>query len=53
MGGAPEEQSRGTRHHDTVNLETEVDGTKGALTEAETESNEALSEWEEGRINDF
>ena len=34
-------------------LETEVDGTKGDLTETETESNEALSEWEEGRIIDF
>ena len=34
-------------------LETEVDGTKGDLTETETESNEALSEWEEGRISDF
>ena len=34
-------------------LETEVDGTKGDLSETETESNEALSEWEEGRINDF
>ena len=31
-------------------LETEVDGTKGDLTETEPESNEALSEWEEGRI---
>ena len=30
-------------------LETEVDGTKGDVTETETESNEALSEWEEGR----
>ena len=29
-------------------LETEVDGTKGDVTE--TESNAALSEWEEGRI---
>ena len=34
-------------------LETEVDGTKGDLTETETESNEALSEWEEGRNVDF
>ena len=34
-------------------LETEVDGTKGDPTETETESNESLSEWEEGRINDF
>ena len=34
-------------------LETEMDGTKGDLTETETESNEALSEWEEGRIIDF
>ena len=34
-------------------LETEVDGTKGDVTETETESNEALSEWEEGRIFDF
>ena len=34
-------------------LETEVDGTKGDVTETETESNEPLSEWEEGRIIDF
>ena len=34
-------------------LESEVDGTKGDPTETETESNESLSEWEEGRINDF
>ena len=34
-------------------LETEVDGTKGDVTETETESNETLSEWEEGRIFDF
>ena len=27
-----------------------MDGTKGDLTETETEINEALSEWEEGRI---
>ena len=38
------------RHGD---LETKVDGTKGDVTETETESNEALSEWEEGRIVDF
>ena len=31
-------------------LEAKVDGTKGDVTETETESNEALSEWEEGRI---
>ena len=30
-------------------LETEVDGMKGDLTETETKSNEALSEWEEER----
>ena len=34
-------------------LETEADGTEGDLTETETESNEALSEWEECRIIDF
>ena len=34
-------------------LETEVDGTKGGVTETQTESDEALSEWEEGRIIDF
>ena len=34
-------------------LETEVDGTKGDVTETETESNEALSEREECRIIDF
>ena len=34
-------------------LETKVAGTKGDLTEMETESNEALSEWEEGRIIEF
>ena len=34
-------------------LETEVDGTKGDLTETEKGSNVALSEWEEGRIKDF
>ena len=34
-------------------LETRVDGTKGDVTETETESNETLSEWEEGRIIDF
>ena len=34
-------------------LVTEVAGTKGDLTETETESNEALSEWEEGRIIGF
>ena len=27
-----------------------MDGTKGDLTETETEINEALSEWEEGRF---
>ena len=32
-------------------LETELNGTKGDVTE--TESNEALSEWEESRIIDF
>ena len=30
-------------------LETEVDGMKGDLTETETKSNEALSEWKEER----
>ena len=34
-------------------LETKVCGTKGDVTETETESNQALSEWEEGRIIDF
>ena len=34
-------------------LETKVDGTKGDVSETETESNEALSEWEEGRMVDF
>ena len=34
-------------------LEAKVDGTKGDVSETETESNEALSEWEEGRIVDF
>ena len=34
-------------------LETEVGGTKGDLTETETESNEVLSESEEGRFIDF
>ena len=34
-------------------LETELNGTKDNVTETETESNEALSEWEEGRIIDF
>ena len=44
----------------TVTIETNlrqgeavVDGTKGDVIETETESNEALSEWEEGRIIDF
>ena len=37
--------------HDTVNLETEVDGTKGALAETENSlaGDEASSEWEEER----
>ena len=34
-------------------LETKEDGTKGDVTETETESNEAFSEWEEGRIVGF
>ena len=34
-------------------LETKVDGTKDDLSETETESNEALSEWEEDRIFGF
>ena len=33
-------------------LETKVDRTKGDVTQTETGSNEALSEWE-GRIIDF
>ena len=33
-------------------LETEVDGMKGDLTVTETESNEASSEWEDGRLID-
>ena len=40
-------------NHRQGDLETGVDGTKGGLTETETESNEALSEWEEVRITDF
>ena len=33
-------------------LETKVDGMKGDVTDTKTESNEALSVWEEGRITD-
>ena len=34
-------------------LETKVDRTKGDVTDSETESNEPLSKWVEGRIVDF